>query len=202
MNLITKVLIIIGIALFTALGVYINANKKLKERLSETEINLKGLEEGVIQYKDKYGKLYTKSVQQEKEFSDLKQSNDSLKQELVSAAKGAGVKEKNISQVGQVKTTTKVETKILFIHKDTVYNLSKPDQTKNIIRLKGDTLYQELEIYNKQVLLWDTKKETIKPPYKFFIKRWFQKKHIVTRVIINNSNPLITTEDQHFYLIK
>lgn len=39
------------------------------------------------------------------------------------------------------------------------------------------------------------KRETIDPPHWFFLCRWFQKKHIVTRVIINEENPYIESQE-------
>lgn len=39
------------------------------------------------------------------------------------------------------------------------------------------------------------KRETIEPPSKCFFIRWFQKKHTVTRVIINEENPYIENQE-------
>ena len=44
------------------------------------------------------------------------------------------------------------------------------------------------------------KRETIEPPSKCFFIRWFQKKHIVTRITINEENPYI--EDQENVYIR
>ena len=41
-------------------------------------------------------------------------------------------------------------------------------------------------------------RETIKPPKKFFLLRWFQKKHTVIKVDVVESNPHITSEDNVF----
>lgn len=39
------------------------------------------------------------------------------------------------------------------------------------------------------------KRETIDPPSKCFFIRWFQKKHTVTRIIINEENPYIENQE-------
>ena len=39
------------------------------------------------------------------------------------------------------------------------------------------------------------KRETIDPPSKCFFVRWFQKKHTVTRIIINEENPYIENQE-------
>lgn len=39
------------------------------------------------------------------------------------------------------------------------------------------------------------KRETIDPPSKCFFIRWFQKKHTVTRIIINEENPYIESQE-------
>lgn len=42
------------------------------------------------------------------------------------------------------------------------------------------------------------KRETIDPPKKFFLFRWFQKKHTVARVIIHEENPYVDSTNNLF----
>jgi hypothetical protein len=42
---------------------------------------------------------------------------------------------------------------------------------------------------NESILALSYKKETVNPPRKFFLWRWFQKKHIITEGTIINNNP-------------
>lgn len=45
------------------------------------------------------------------------------------------------------------------------------------------------------------KKETVNPPKKFFLTRWFQKKHWVTIVTIKENNPYVEIKDSRFIQI-
>lgn len=47
-------------------------------------------------------------------------------------------------------------------------------------------------------LFVESKKETVNPPKKFFLFRWFQKKHIVLNVTVKENNPYVETDEQKF----
>ena len=47
-------------------------------------------------------------------------------------------------------------------------------------------------------LFVESKKETVNPPKKFFLFRWFQKRHTVLNVTIKENNPYAETDEQKF----
>mgnify|MGYP000588473015 FL=1 len=47
-------------------------------------------------------------------------------------------------------------------------------------------------------LFVESKKETVNPPKKFFLFRWFQKKHTVLNVTVKENNPYVETDEQKF----
>lgn len=47
-------------------------------------------------------------------------------------------------------------------------------------------------------LFVESKKETVNPPKKFFLFRWFQKKHTVLNVTVKENNPYAETDEQKF----
>lgn len=47
-------------------------------------------------------------------------------------------------------------------------------------------------------LFVETKKETVNPPKKFFLFRWFQKRHTVLNVTVKENNPYVETDEQKF----
>ena len=51
---------------------------------------------------------------------------------------------------------------------------------------------------NEQYILFSYKKETVNPPKKFFLLRWFQKKHTVVIVNIINTNKYSNIESRRF----
>lgn len=50
-------------------------------------------------------------------------------------------------------------------------------------------------------LFVSAKKETIKPPKKFFLFRWFQKRHTVLNITVKENNPYAETDRQKFIKI-
>lgn len=47
-------------------------------------------------------------------------------------------------------------------------------------------------------LFVESKKETVNPPKKFFLFRWFQRKHTVLNVTVKENNPYVETDEQKF----
>ncbi len=47
-------------------------------------------------------------------------------------------------------------------------------------------------------LFVESKKETVNPPKKFFLFRWFQRKHTVLNVTVKENNPYVETDEQRF----
>lgn len=47
-------------------------------------------------------------------------------------------------------------------------------------------------------LFVSAEKETIKPPKKFFLFRWFQKRHTVLNITVEENNPYVETDRQKF----
>jgi hypothetical protein len=59
------------------------------------------------------------------------------------------------------------------------------------------------EFKSEKHIIVSTKRETINPPKKFFLLRWFQKKHDVLQVDIEEKNPYIqNTYSKYIEVIK
>lgn len=56
-------------------------------------------------------------------------------------------------------------------------------------------VYVDVTMHSQKDVYVTAKRETVEPPHKFFICRWFQKKHTVTRIIINEENPYIESQE-------
>lgn len=179
-------------------------NQELNVKVSDQSIQLKAKGQGTINFVDDNGKLHSQSIQYGTTIANLKASKDSLDKAFLDMVAEYEVKIKDLTQAGQVTTTTVYSPpKIHYVAtaKDTTYNLSKLPFIIDEIHIKDDSLSSHLEIFNKQAILWHTKRETIDPPKKFFLFRWFQKKHDVTYVDIVNDNPFIQTTGQNFQII-
>ena len=132
---------------------------------------------------------------------------DSVLQELDNTRKELKIKDKNLKALQAVKSGfTRTDT-ITITQTDTLFK----EPSLNIDTLIGDEWYSlELGLKypntiaaktsfksEKHVVVY-TDKETVNPPKKFFLFRWFQKKHIVTLVEVLEKNPYVTSESQRY----
>ena len=51
---------------------------------------------------------------------------------------------------------------------------------------------------SESFLFVESKKETVNPPKRFFLFRWFQKRHTVLNVTVKENNPYVETDRQKF----
>ena len=51
---------------------------------------------------------------------------------------------------------------------------------------------------SEKTVIVSAKKETVNPPKRFFLFRWFQKKHIVLHVNVIEKNPYIEDQDNRY----
>ena len=90
--------------------------------------------------------------------------------------------------------------------RDTIFR-----ETVDIDTLIGDRWYNlnlQLKYPNKIIakptfnsekyIIFNSKKETINPPKKFFLLRWFQKKYTVLNITLKENNPYAEVEKQKF----
>lgn len=131
--------------------------------------------------------------------------NDSLINDLNTVRKELKIKDRDLKQMQYV--LSKAQKKDTIVFKDTIFL----DKHINIDTLIGDEWYQlhlGLEYPNKIIanpsfksekyIIVGNKKETIDPPKKFFILRWFQKRHKIVEVNIIEKNPYIENKKQKF----
>ena len=135
---------------------------------------------------------------------ELKISKDSINKKLLQTTQQLKIKEKDIAYLEyQLSNIAKTDTIII---QDTIFQ-----STVNIDTLLADKWYQlNLKLkYPNTVIITPTfksertvigslKKETLKPPKKFFVCRWFQKKHKVLIIDVVEKNPYITIDKERY----
>lgn len=178
----------------------------------------------VVHYKNatRYKELYNRTLNNERAYnynekhdlnksllfqqtiSELKQSNDSLIQELLLVKKKKKIKDRNLQEVSyQIATTTKTDT-INFV--DTIFvNEVNIDTTltdkwyKLNLSLRYPTTFVVTPTFNSErYVLISTKKVYNNKPSKVFFIRWFQKKHTEISVDVEEKNPYITINKQKY----
>ena len=110
---------------------------------------------------------------------------------------------KKLNQVGYV--STKIDTVLVStkITKDSCYVFDYGPQMKATFCIKDSSATYRPEIANDLSLFFTDKRETIEPPKKFFISRWFQKKHTIVIATAINSNKYVKTDTLQFtYIVK
>lgn len=131
--------------------------------------------------------------------------NDSILQKMNDVRKELKIKDKNIKQLQYLlsvstKKDTVLFTDTIFRDKGLALDTVIGDKWYNIrLGLKYPNLiYTEPTFTSEKYIIVNKKRETINPPKKFFLFRWFQKKHWVMEVHIKEKNPYIKEVDNKF----
>ena len=131
--------------------------------------------------------------------------NDSILQKMDDVRKELKIKDKNIKQLQYLlsvstKKDTVLFTDTIFRDKSLVLDTIIGDKWYNIrLGLKYPNLiYTEPTFTSEKYIIVNKKKETVNPPKKFFLFRWFQRKHWVMEVHIKEKNPYIKEIDNKF----
>ena len=131
--------------------------------------------------------------------------NDSLITKMNEVRKELKIKDKDLKQMQYLlstaqKTDTIVFRDTLFRYRNLQIDTSLGDSWYNIkLGLRYPNLITTTPTFkSEKYIVTSTRKETIKPPKKCAIARWFQKKHKVVEVIIHEKNPYITNKETRF----
>ena len=138
---------------------------------------------------------------------DLRRSKDSIDIKLVSVIDKLKLKDKKINYL-QYHTSTIYRTDTIQI-KDTILTPKAHIDTLigdkwYSLKLKLDypsTLVVTPTFSSEMYVVINNKKEYNKTPSKIFFIRWFQKKHLVTEVNVEERNPYIKSKENKFIKI-
>ena len=195
-----KYLILIIIALGIALFTMYQQVRLVNERWKLSEANVKA-----------YSSLFCDSEVQNTALqltvSQLVYFKDSVLQELDATRKELKIKDKNLKALQQVKSSFSRTDTIRITQTDTLFR----EPALAIDTLIGDEWYSlrlglkypsmiAVEPYFKSEkhIIVSSKKETVNPPKKFFLFRWFQKKHIVLHIDVVEKNPYVSNESSRY----
>ena len=173
-------------------------NQKLKEEISISISNQKAFIAENSSLKEE-NRIFKFTVEQ------LNYYNDSILQKMNNVRKELKIKDKNIKQLQYLlsvstKKDTVLFTDTIFRDKSLALDTVIGDKWYNIrLGLKYPNLiYTEPTFTSEKYIIVNKKKETVNPPKKFFLFRWFQRKHWVMEVHIKEKNPYIKEIDNKF----
>ena len=193
----------IGVIVLTrllAVSTYIlyNRNQDLKDEISVSMSNQKAFIAENSSLKEE-NRVFKFTVEQ------LNYYNDSILQKMNNIRKELKIKDKNLKQLQYLlsvstKKDTVLFTDTIFRDKSLALDTIIGDKWYNIrLGLKYPNLiYTEPTFTSEKYIIVNKKKETVNPPKKFFLFRWFQKKHWVMEVHIKEKNPYIKEINNKF----
>lgn len=188
----------IGIMLITSISILIHNNRELKKDLSTASANIKA-------YSDENSSLKNNARVFQLTVEQLSYYNDSILQKMDEVRKELKIKDKNLKQVQYLlsestKRDTVLFTDTIFKDKELALDTLIGDKWYNIrLGLKYPNLiYTEPTFISEKYIITNKRKETINPPKKFFLFRWFQRKHWVMEVHIKEKNPYIKEINNKF----
>lgn len=191
------VLVIVGILSISTYILYQN-NKSLESQLDISKSNEKAFVIENSGLKDQ-NRAFQFTIEQ------LEYFNDSLITKMNEVRKELRIKDKDLKQMQYLLSEAQKKDTIVF--RDTIFR----DPLVRVDTLLGDRWYQlklglrypstiitEPKFVSEKYIIVDYRKETIDPPKKCFIARWFQKKHKVVEVEVVEKNPYIENKQQRF----
>ena len=183
----------IGVIVLTSLlavstYIFYNRNQDLKEEISVSMSNQKAFIAENSSLKEE-NRVFKFTVEQ------LNYYNDSILQKMNEVRKELKIKNKDLKQMQYLLSEATKKDTIVF--RDTLFR----EPTLDIDTIIGDKWYSirlglkypnlittNPTFISEKYIIVNKKKETINPPKKFFLFRWFQKKHWIMEVHIKEKN--------------
>ena len=173
-------------------------NQKLKEETATLISNQKAFMAENSSLKEE-NRVFKFTVEQ------LNHYNDSILQKMNNIRKELKIKDKNLKQLQYLLSVSTKKDTVLFT--DTIFR----DKSLALDTIIGDKwynirlglkypfyIYTEPTFTSEKYIIVNKKKETVNPPKKFFLFRWFQRKHWVMEVHIKEKNPYIKETNNKF----
>ena len=199
-----KIKLIIGliiVAIIAGLGTTVavmnNRIDKLNTEVAEATTNIKAYELENLALKDN-------TIEFQYTIEQLNHSKDSLNQKINKLRKDLKIKDKDIQKLQYVLSENQKKDSIivhdtLFIEKVKIDTTLSDNWSKLHLQLEfPNKVVTEYSFKNESLVTTYLKKETIKPPHKCIFVRWFQKKHKMIYVEVNEQNPYCEIKEQKF----
>lgn len=191
-------IVLLILALFIGLTYFVNYSKTISNKWKTAEENVKAYSELLSNSSNK-NRGYKLTIEQ------LKYNQDSIIKELNSARKELGIKDSKLKSLQYISTTfTKTDTVIIsdtlfrdsFVRLDTIlsekwYSITLSLQYPSRVAITPS-------FRSEKYIVISSRRETINPPKKFFLLRWFQRKHTVLQVAVQEKNPYIKDTDSRY----
>lgn len=193
------------IGLLTAVAALLVISGVLWGKLRNANGKWEVAEANVKAYSNRLTEEGRKSTALQLTVDQFKYFNDSILEALDKTRKELKIKGKNLKALQAVSSTfSKTDT---IYHTDTLFR----EPSLELDTLLGDKWYTlrlglkypsmiavKPEFKSDKHIVVSSKKETVNPPKKFFLFRWFQKKMTVIHVDVVEKNPYIDNESSKY----
>lgn len=192
-------LVIMVVILIVSLFIARYSNRNIERKYSTAMVNLKA-------YSDQLGSSEKENRAFKLTVAQLETSRDSIFQELNETRKKLKVKDSNVRNLQYVASSF-LKTDTITLPGDTIFR----DQQVNIDTLLSDEWYSvrvglrypstvaiNPEFKSIKHIVVSARKETVNPPKRFFLFRWFQKKHTVLNVEVIEKNPYVQSQTNRY----
>lgn len=131
--------------------------------------------------------------------------NDSILIEMKKVQKDLKIKDDQLKALYYVNSQASKKDTVVF--RDTLFRdpylridtiIGDMWYSQNLSLRYPDTIITNPKFISDKYIILNTDKQTVDPPKKFFIARWFQKKQTIIEVNIVEKNPYIKTKEQKF----
>lgn len=195
--IIGAIIAVIITALSTTTAIMNNRIKKLNREVAEAVTNIKA-------YELENSALKDDTIEFQYTIEQLNYSKDSLNQRINKLRKELKIKDKDIQKLQYIVSENQKKDSIVvrdtvFIKDVKVDTTLTDDWSKLHLQLKyPNTVIADYSFKNESLVTTYLKKETLNAPHKCAFIRWFQKKHKVIHVEINEQNPYCEIKEQRF----
>ena len=195
--IIGAIIAVIITALSTTTAIMNNRIKKLNREVAEAVTNIKA-------YELENSALKDDTIEFQYTIEQLNYSKDSLNQRINKLRKELKIKDKDIQKLQYIVSENQKKDSIVvrdtvFIKDVKVDTTLTDDWSKLHLQLKyPNTVIADYSFKNESLVTTYLKKEILNTPHKCAFIRWFQKKHKVIHVEINEQNPYCETKEQRF----
>ena len=195
-----KYLIIVIAGLLVVVGLEYKKISALNRRWEVAEANVKA-------YSEEMSAVNKRTTALQLTIGQLEYFNDSIFKALDDTRRQFKIKDKDLKALQQVSSSFKKKDTIRITQVDTLFK----EPSLAIDTLLGDKWYTlrlglkypsmiavEPQFKSEKHIVVSTKKETVDPPKKFFLLRWFQRKHLVLHVDVDEKNPYVEGESSKY----
>jgi hypothetical protein len=195
--------ILVGIIIMAGISIYwlYDIYQKLNKEYSVSIENIKAYDAQLSELEGD-NRVFKLTINQ------LNYFNDSIIKKMKVVQKELGIKDKRLQQLQYEashaqRTDTIILPDTLFINPQLKLDTIVGDKWfKTNLHLEfPSTIALSPEIELERYTFINGKRETVNPPKKFFLFRWFQKKHTVVEVNVREMNPYVKNKTQRFIQI-